>query len=332
MRVSLREVAEKAGVSFSTVSRVLNNADVKISEETRERVRQAALDLGYQPNRAAQSLVTGRTNIIALVVAAITSAHSARLISTAMKEIRKHGYDVVISEMNYQSDMVVNTPKLLALSEDAAIFCDLLHGVIPGLEGSLLWGKPFINLGAYVNKSVDFIHIELKQPTIQAIQHLHSIGCKRIAYMVPDWLDWFNNDKDARLFGYMEAMEAIGKPAEYILTPASERISAGVLRAYIERNGVPDGIFAFNDEMGIGALRMLQDIGLSVPEDVALVSCDGIEETAYHNPRISTIVMPIADMFNNAWEFLTNRLNTPDIPLQQLTMPAYLHIRASSKR
>jgi len=329
---SLREVAARAGVSFSTVSRVLNDVDVKISEETRERVRSAAVQMGYHPNRAARSLVTGRTQTIALCVATIHSAHSARVISTALSQIFPHGYDMVVNEIRI-SDGYVDTSKMLSLPADGIMLSEMPHGMMRGLEGSLLLGRPFVNVGAYVVENADVVQVDFTERAAEAVVHLHSMGCRRIAYLVPDWLPWFREHSDARLRGYEAGMKEVGQTPELILPSGASRSSVGgSIQAHIEQHGVPDGLFCYNDEMAVGALRKLQDLGLRVPEDVALVGCDGIEETAYHNPPISTIVTPMAEMCARAWEYLAQRISTPDRPLQRLVVQPHLEVRASSRR
>jgi len=333
LRSSLREVAIKAGVSNATVSRVLNNTDVRIAPETRQRVRKIAADLGYQPNPSARSLVTGRTDTIALCITNLRSQYSARVIAHALEEILPHEYEIIVTEMHIKHDGKADTPKLLSLPVDGFILSELPHGPLPGLEGSLLWGKPFVNIGVYVVDTADFVHVNLLNCGIEAIRHLHTVGCRRIAYLVPDWLDWFRERCDSRLVAYETGIEEIGQPAEFIRTPHAGRSVAGpALKAHIEQHGCPDGLFCYNDEMAVGALRALRELGLRIPEDVALIGCDGITEMEYHNPPVTTIVTPMREVYAYGWKFLQQRIANPELPLQQIDLQPHLEIRASSQR
>lgn len=133
--------------------------------------------------------------------------------------------------------------------------------------------------------------------------------------------------------GCETALAQTGREPEYILAPDDTRRSVGgVLKDYIARRGAPDGLFCFNDDMAIGAFRALRDLGLRIPDDVALVGCDGIEDAAYLDPPLTTIVQPLEEMCATAWQFLERRLLQPLLPLQQVTLEPSLEIRGSSRR
>jgi LacI family transcriptional regulator len=128
-------------------------------------------------------------------------------------------------------------------------------------------------------------------------------------------------------------MAEAGKQVEYIITPDEHRRSvASPLTDYIERHGCPDGLFCFNDDMAIGAYRTLKDLGRRIPDDVALVGCDGIDDLKYLDPRVSTIVQPLEHMCMIAWTFLERRIKNNALPLQHITVQPKLEIRESSQR
>src|SRR5262249_5883831 len=148
-------------------------------------------------------------------------------------------------------------------------------------------------MGAYVTQGADYVHLDFTDRVIEGVRHLYTVGCRRIAYLVPDWFDWYRSCRDARLYGYETAVAEVGQEPEYILTTDEKRQSvAPALKRYFEERGRPDGLFCFNDDMAIGAYRALRDLDLRIPEDVALIGCDGIEDTAYHDPRLTTIAQP----------------------------------------
>lgn len=333
VRSSLRAVAERAEVSTATVSRVLNGVDVPISPETQQRVRRIAAELGYQPHRLARALATGRTQTVALWASNLRSAHYSQVIYCMRQEIRRHEYDLMVSEAQPYSHDTLDTSRLLSWPVDGILAVELPRAVIPGMEGLLLGGKPFVSMGVYVTPGADSVRVDFTEQVIEAVRHLHTVGCRRIAYLVPNWFDWFRSCRDARLYGYEAVVAEVGQEPEYILTPDEKRPSVdAVLKEHIARRGHPDGLFCFNDDMAIGAYRALRDLGLRIPGDVTLIGCDGIEDTAYLDPPITTIAQPLEEMCATAWGFLERRMREPNLPLQEITLQATLKIRGSSQR
>jgi LacI family transcriptional regulator len=331
-KVSLSEVAARANVSQTTASRVLNNVDVPIAPETRRLVRRIAAELGYQPNKSARALATGRTHTIALWTANLKSAYYGEVIYHTNLEIVKHEYELLVNCIS-TTGYAIDTSRLRSWPVDGILAVDLPRGAIPGLEGSLFGDKPFVNIGAYVITSTDFVRIDFQEQTVEAVLHLASQGCKRIAYLVPDWFDWFEECRDERLTGYRRGVELAGQPAEYIrASDGRTECVAEPLREHIERHGCPDGLFCYNDEMAIGAYPVLRELGLRVPDDVALIGCNGITDTSYLDPPLTTIIQPIEQMCAVAWSFLEKRIQDSSLPLQQAVLAPRLEIRGSSLR
>ncbi|KAH0534177.1 hypothetical protein FGG08_007224 [Glutinoglossum americanum] len=339
MKPSVRLVAERAKVSHATVSRVLNNVDVRIAPETRLRVERIASEMGYQPNRNARALATGRTQSVALWATNLRSVYYGEYIHFIHEETLRHDYDLMVSGAKVPQygvvgkDVTLDTSKLMSWPVDGIIAVDLPRATVPGMKGSLLGGIPFINVGGYVLESADYVQVDFTEPAIEAVQHLATVGCRRIAYLVPDWFEWFIPSDDPRLSGYKSVMAALGQEPEFIVSPNERREGvASVLAAYIEQHGCPDGIFCYNDEMAIGAFLELRKLGRRIPEDVALVGCDGIRESEYLHPPLTTIMPPLEEMCSVAWSFLMKRIQDPTLPLQAARLKARLEVRGSSQR
>lgn len=333
MKASIRDVATRANVSQATVSRVLNNVDIPVSAKTRQLVRHIAKEMGYQPNGAARALATGRTQSIALWSVNLRSAYYGDVIHYTHEEVTRHDYEMLISAARLGDDMTIDTFKLLTWPVDGILAVDLPRGRIPGQNGSLIGDKPFINIGAYVRADADYVQVDFKDQVIKAIRHLDDIGCRRIAYLVPDWFSWFDDSNDARMVGYRAAMQELGRKPEYILTCDEKRESvAPALTAYLQANGAPDGLFCYNDDMAIGTYPIFRDLGIRIPEDIAIVGCDGLRDTSHLLPGLSTIVQPLQKVCATAWSFLKHRIEVPSTALQQVVVSARLDIRGSSKR
>jgi LacI family transcriptional regulator len=162
------------------------------------------------------------------------------------------------------------------------------------------------------------------------VEHLVSSGRRRIAYLVNN--DLSNNPSEPRWRAYMSVMQEAGLPEELIVTTAPSRDTARLaVRDYVREQGCPAALFCHNDDMAIGAYRGLLDAGFRVPEDVALIGCDGIEDTEYLECPLSTIVQPIEEMCALAWTFLERRMADPQHPLQHARLQSHLVIRESSR-
>ncbi|HQK93448.1 MAG TPA: substrate-binding domain-containing protein, partial [Armatimonadota bacterium] len=139
---------------------------------------------------------------------------------------------------------------------------------------------------------------------------------------------------EARRLAYESTMAAAGLEPELVVFPKGTRRGAreAFLAHAAERRRLPDGLFCCNDVTALGVYRALRDLGVRIPEDVALVGCDGTDETQYVDRPISTIVMPVAQMCEQGIGFLQRRIDQPDLPLQGAELTASLCIRESSRR
>jgi LacI family transcriptional regulator len=339
MKPSIRHVAERANVSHATVSRVLNKVDVRIAPETRLRVERIASEMGYRPNRNARALATGRTQTVALWATNLRSAYYGDFIHYIHEEALRHDYDLIVSGAKVNDpaasgeDVTLDASKLVSWPVDGILAIDPPRGAIVGLKNGLIAGVPFVNVGGYVLENADYVRVDFRDQTAEAIKHLAAVGCRRIAYLVPDWFEWFRDTGDPRLCGYESAMAELGlKPEFIVVSDAHRERVAPVLPTYLQRYGCPDGLFCYNDDLAIGAFAIIRSLGLRIPEDVALIGCDGIREASYLSPPLTTLVQPLAEMCSSAWSLLKRRIQDPLRPLQQVVLKSRLEIRGSSNR
>jgi len=189
---------------------------------------------------------------------------------------------------------------------------------------------PLVSMGVAYLASTDLVAIDLYPGAMEAVKHLTARGGRRIAYMVSQSGSYAS---EVRYKAYTGVLQEAGLKPEYIVASSHLRSDAcQAMLEHIHACGCPDGIFFFNDDMAIGAYRALCDLGIRVPDDVALVGCDNIEDTEYLEVRLSTIAQPLEEMCILAWQFLERRMNDPALPLQQQFLPAKLIIRESSCR
>jgi len=326
-RMTIHEFARRIGVSTATIWRAINN-ERGIRSETRSMVLRRMEELGYEPNRAARALVTGRSHMILLWMASLPNPYDAMVIHHVQQQVVGHDFDMIVRDV--RPERPTTAASLRQWPVDGILVVDATETVRRLLRTSRHLRTPLVSMGAYHEESIDSVGVDLYAGSRAAVEHLIAIGCKRVAYLVPEY---FNLEGDARRTAYLELVNEAGITPEIIKTDLSCRAAAiQAVRAYGEKHGYPDGIFCFNDDHAIGAYRGLREAGIRVPEDVALVGCDGIEDTEYLERPISTIVQPIEEMCSLAWQFLERRMKKRGIPRQHALLRPRLVVRASSRR
>ncbi len=327
------DVARHARVSGATVSRVLSGRDDwAITHETRRRVVEAAQRLGYRANHSARALASGQTNLVALWVNHLNTPFHSHIAHIVGFEDKPDRYRVLITELEAMAVSNVEETHFEYPLIDGLIVHEGPEQVKAFLATNPAARLPVVTLGTACLETTDHVAIDLLSGQLEAVRHLYASGCRRIAYLV-------NADAcregEARTAGYIDVMNEVGLKPEYVVTPVNNQTRATArqaVRDHVEQHGHPDAIICLNDDMAIGANRALRDINLRVPEDVSLVGCDGIEDTIYQMPTLTTIVQPVQEMCALAWQYLQARIDNPDAPLQQTTLKAKLVIRESSRR
>ncbi|HEY3332450.1 MAG TPA: LacI family DNA-binding transcriptional regulator [Capsulimonadaceae bacterium] len=325
MPVTIRDIAKNANVSHVTVSHILNRKPgARVSDATRQRVLLTAEEMGYQPNRLARALVTGQTNIIALWIVRPHRPFFARIAERVRMELRRDGYDVIISDVeqdegyptpsDWPVDGVLAAPRSIRLNR---------YMEIPAAHRA-----PVTVLDIDPDVDWDGVAVETAPAVRQANEHLLAVGCRRVAYVVhPEHLGRPHHQV------YEAVMREAGITPELIL-PAEETrpAAAAAIIRHVADHGCPDGLFCRNDDIAIGAMRSLYDLGKRIPEDVAIVGHDGIEDTEFTVPRLTTVQSPVDDMVAVAWRFLRNRMENRDAPRQIEVLRSKLIIRESTRR
>ncbi|MEU8636409.1 LacI family DNA-binding transcriptional regulator [Amycolatopsis sp. NPDC048633] len=286
MNPKLRDVAEHAGVSVRTVSNVVNGFRY-VAPATRERV-QASIDaLGYRPNLAARTLRRGRTGLVALVVPEIDSPYFAELAARTVRIAGRRGLTVLID----QTDGDAEREKELLHGRRSQLVDGVLFSpwaVAPAELAARTDTVPLVLLGEHDGPAgVDHVAIDNVAAAREATGHLLATGRRRIAALgiQPRSL---NATARQRLAGYREALADLPR----LEVPVQRLHRADGHRAMLElldRAEPPDAVFCFTDELALGALRAAADRGVAVPEDVALVGFDDIEDGRFSVPALTTV-------------------------------------------
>jgi LacI family transcriptional regulator len=301
--------------------------DVGIPDSTRQTVIAAAKELGYRPNLAARSLVKGKTNAMGLWITRLSAMVYFTWVECLQAEVRSHDYELIISE---RGGAEIDSHKGYSHAPEWPVDGLFAYGVEEYLDGLPNY-IPTVIFGPYEVKDLDYVGMSLYKAELEAVQHLVSGGRKRIVFLKGTSKDMTPPEKDERYDAYTEVMEQAGLQNEYFPILGVGRLQAyESMKEYVRSNKLPEAFVCYNDDIAIGTLRALKESGVRVPEDVALIGCDGLEETDYHQPRISTIVNPFEEISKIAWEFMENRLNDWSIPRQVAMVDAHFVSRESS--
>jgi DNA-binding LacI/PurR family transcriptional regulator len=328
--VTIKDIARELNLSHVTVSRVLNNhTGGYTSLATRERIRETAARMGYRPNLMARALATGRTGLISVWVPRPYAPYYASILMHLRRRLREDGYSILISDTFEGGVGNIPVCPLNELPADGIIAVDGYHYLARHLQHDARLRLPVVNMGTGYSEQTDSVGLNQYSASVEAVRHLGGQGCRRIAYLTVD-----NGLPDARRSAYAAVVEELGLSPEYIFVSEETRLAARTaVTEHLQQVEKPfDGLFCRNDDLAVGAYRALRDAGLRVPADVALVGCDGIEETEYHDPTFSTINKPVEEMCDLAWRYLQQRIADPDIAQQHIVLPAHFVVRESSSR
>ncbi|MBI5832787.1 MAG: LacI family DNA-binding transcriptional regulator [Armatimonadetes bacterium] len=325
------DVARLAGVSQATVSYVLNGrVDQSIREETRSRVLDAARELGYQANLAARALVTGRTQMIALWVPYAFHSVFGHIVEQVMGQARGSDYRILVVQIYDETPQTMLTGALRATLQVDGILAFDAFGLAESMLDAAPHLPPLVTFGPTWSPRTDHVGVDLGGGSVTAVRHLLARGCRRVAFAgFADRL-W---PGEARYDAYLRVLGEAGlEPCVIPLERGDYDDSYRAVRDWFAADRAVDGLFCWNDEAAIGAVRALADLGVRVPDDVAVIGSDGVRETAFTSPTLSTMAQPFAAMCELAWNYLRQRLDQPDLPLQQTVLPMDLVERASTER
>jgi len=325
-KVTVYELAEMCGVSTATVSRVVNGHK-NVRPETRQRVFGQMQRLGYQPSAAARALSLGRSRVVSVWIGNLKSRYVMAFLGELEQHLAQVDFEMMLRNLWHRPMDGVLPP----ISADGIIVLDEPFWIERLKNTPLGHRTPLVSLGKHWVDSVDHVGMDLTDGVQQSVRHLVDMGCSRVAYVSPKVR---NNLADAQYRAYHHAIDLCGKTPEIIETPwISDRIKVEeAMEAYLVDHSCPDGLVCHNDDHAIAICRTLRRHGLQVPTDVAVVGCNGLQETEYLEHPLSTIVLPVAEACKAAWEILENRMREPDAPRQSVLFRPQLHVRASSSR
>ncbi|OYD16783.1 hypothetical protein CH333_02720 [candidate division WOR-3 bacterium JGI_Cruoil_03_44_89] len=305
---TIKEVAERAGVSITTVSRVING-NPKVRQDTRERVYEVIKELGYVPSAIARGLTLGRTHTIGLILPEIADGFFSQVIRGADEAAVRQNFHLLVSTFHsHRSDEELSFRLLGEGRVDGLILMD------PTLGDDFLMefhrsSFPIVVLCKKIKyTNCKYVVIDDLQGAYQAVVHLIKHGYKRIA-TIRGPLD--NYDAFQRLAGYKSALKDynIKLNPEYIVDGNFQwEGGESAMHILLDLVQPPDAVFAANDPMAIGAMEAVKKRGLSIPKDMAIIGFDDIELARLVTPPLTTVHLPMYELGAMAVESITGML------------------------
>jgi len=330
-RVTQQDVARRAGVSYQTVSRVINNHP-DVAPETRERVLAAIQQLGYQPDAIARGLASNRTHTLGLITSDFSDYFFTQVIIGAEQEARRAGYFFMLGSTERN---LADEPEYIRLLSQYRV--DGFFFARPSTEEDnrhlialLREGIPLVTTAYYLpGEPMRVVDIDNVDGGYRATSHLLQLGHRRIATITGP-LTW--KSANDRLTGYIRALRDMGSSyAEELVAEGDWSLSSGyaAMQQILGRGTRFTALFSQNDQMAIGAMRALQEAGRRIPDDVAIIGYDGIPMSEFASPPLSTMVQPMQEVGRRAARLLIETIEDPTTPPREILLRAELVCRAT---
>ncbi len=318
-RVTIRDVAERAGVSPTTVSFVLNDVgDVNLRDETRQRVLKATEELGYAPSAAARSLVSGQTCTIGLVIFAAeqiqVDAFLPQMLYSLNRVSREHGFRVLLEPLEDISQPEVYLELVHSKQIDGLVVLNRREDDAE-LLALIESGFPLVLIGSMDHPSACYVGTDDVGLAEKATAHLLGLGHERVAYI--SYAPCTYLGARSRLLGYRKALKGAELPFDESLVGYSDHSAESGYQAMsrlLDTTPRPTALFAGNDTIAFGAMAAVRERGLRIPDDFAVVGYDDIPKARFATPPLTTIWSKPVEVGKRAGEMVISLINgeTPD--------------------
>lgn len=312
MPVTVKDIARKAGVSHSTVSRALHGHPL-ISEDTKQRIQQMAIELGYLPSAAARTLKTNRSHVLGVVLSNIDDPFFSEILQGIEEIIQSSGYSLFIAAAHRDPGREREIVQAMVEHRvDGVIICSTSFSEERSRQ-FLQFGVPIVVVN---NQAVEDFRYSIYHDDIdgsrQVTRHLLELGHRRIAYIGNSASGRSTLD---RWTGFRQEMETAGLafPVKYVYEATGGSTEDGVTAAgyFLSLSERPTALVCYNDMMAVGVMKGLQQAGIRVPNDISITGFDNIIFSAYTNPPLTTLDQPKRFIGAEAARLFLELLDTP---------------------
>lgn len=327
--VTIHDVARQSGVSYQTVSRVINNHP-SVAVTTRARVQQAIEQLNYRPSLLAKSLVTRRSGLLGIIAYGTEQYGPSQLVQNVQRSARSENYEVLLVTLREfkEAAMLGAVERLRQFGVDGLLLLAPYdaHDIVRRLGAQV----PFILVDATSDVNGTTVSIDQMEGAVIATEHLIALGHRSVLHISgpPEW-----SDADLRYQGYVQALRRHGLEDlprfEGDWSPAS---GFAAMRRALEQGTKFSGVVVGNDQMALGALAALRHSGLRVPDQVSVVGFDDIPEAAFYDPPLTTVAQDFGLLGRKSLEELLRRIDDPQAQSRHVVFQPHLVERASTAR
>ena len=334
MKVTVRDIAERAGVSQSTVSKVLNHYP-NLRDSTRKKVMQAIEELGFVPNEIARSMVKNETGTIGLIVGDIANPFFSESSKTIITTARQHGIDVIISDTDYDIDLMQKALTVMLTRRVDGILVASVEREESHIDRLIEQQFPLILFNRKTdNERANYVVSDNEHGSALAIEHLLELGHRKISFLSgPSKYSTFHQ----RYEGYRKTLEKHGIPVQPEYVYIHSNPESGLSRFVQERirsSDPPTAFFAATDQLAIQTMHIISEMGYSVPDDFSVVGHDDISIASNPFIGLTTVAANNQRMALTALEKLLGLINGTEAESQpiQIVLKSELVIRKTTKR
>jgi LacI family transcriptional regulator len=327
--ISLKDVAARSGVSFQTASKVLNGRSGVVSAQTRQRILDAARELGYVPNALARGLVSRTSLTVGVLAGDFSDLALSQFVLAAQRAVSAQGHAALIGNVSAKGDVELAVRKLREHRVDGILV------MAPTLEddpqiGRLLRGSlPVVSINHVPGGGIPVVGSDHTVTGTLAAEHLVELGHKRIGVLTGPRR---RRVVKSRMLGFRTALQQAGQRLLAKRVVEADWTYAGgyaAMRQLLTTDPSVTAVFAHNDIIAVGALKALQEHGFSVPADCSLVGCDDLPFAGYLVPPLTTVQVPFAETGERAAISLLDLIRGGSIPRREL-LPVRLVVREST--
>ncbi|GAA4835567.1 LacI family DNA-binding transcriptional regulator [Luteimicrobium xylanilyticum] len=327
--VTVRDVARASGVSISTVSRALSDP-TRVAAATRDRVQAAARELGYEPNRAASGLRSGRTATLGVVVPDLENPYFASVAKGVQARAREHGYGVFVVDIEEDASREAEEVRTLLAQTDGVIVASP-RGT--DREVRELVERAPRGRAVLVNRRIDGVPSVTADDVAgaaRALEHLRALGHRRVAYVggpETSWSDRMRREGLRRAAGAEGAVDAVDLVDLGVFRP---HVQGGYSAADLATGAGATAVVAYNDLVALGVEQRLRERGIAVPGQVSVVGFDDTFVATLASPPLTSVGTDLRAVGAAAVDLLVERLTDPDAVASHVVRPTELIVRAST--
>jgi len=323
-RITLKDVAGACGYTVNTVSRALRG-DPRLPESTREKIREAAVRMGYIRNSLASTLRSGRSGNIAVIVNDVHNLHFCNMLTVMDSELRQAGYNIMVLCMGLNEELGEHLIRsAISQSVDGILYFPYMNNR-SHIEIMQKNNMPFVLLDRRIQDIVtDNVRCDDRQGGFLAGVHLAGLGHKKYLFMSGENRSSSQID---RLEGFMQAMREYGIPESNIRVVPGEKVEAALADSTLRELLFPldyTALVSFRDEVSYPVMLELADMGLEIPRDISIVSFDHLRGDIPYLPKLTSIFSEGQSVASNGVRLLLNRIEHPDLPPQVIVLPVRL--------